>query len=110
MPKGKKLSRAVIVKGEARGIMYLVVSVRLSVHPTVHVCVRRAVSCLVRVKVKGWGQGQNVWLVAVDIRGSACQVQQKAITLKFGEKGGQLITSPRPRFVCVSVLPVGVCR
>ena len=47
-------------------------------------------------KVKGQGQrlGQgkrsmsNVWHMAVDIRGLACQALQKAITLKFGVKGG----------------------
>ena len=54
----------------------------------------------VKVEVKLRGQGQslrsNSWCVAVDIRGSACQlqVQQKTITLRFRARSTCTITSP----------------
>ncbi len=60
--------------------MYLVASIRLCV-------------CL------------SVWHVAVDIRDSACRVQQKAITVKFGVKGGHYRSEG---FVCLSVIR-GAC-
>ena len=37
----------------------------------------------VEVKVTGQVQRSNAWCVAVDIRGSICRMQQKAIILKF---------------------------
>ncbi len=55
--------------------------------------------------VKGRGQVQrsrsNVWRVAVDIRSSACRVQQRAITVKFGANGGHYRSEG---FVCLSVI------
>ena len=52
-----------------------------------------------------WDRGQrsrsrsNSWCVAVDIRGSACQVQQKTITLKFWARS----TSTSPSTLSVSL-------
>ncbi len=43
----------------------------------------------------------NFWRVAVDIRGSACRVQQRAITVKFGAKGGHYRSKG---YVCLSVI------
>ena len=58
-----------------------------------------------KVNVKSRGSNLNVkvnvWCVAVDIRGSACRVQQKAITLKFGVKDGHYRSKG---FVYVSVI------
>ena len=58
-----------------------------------------------KVKAKGRVQGQmsrsNFWRIAVDIRGSACRVQQGAVTLTFGVKGGRYQSEG---FVCVSVI------
>ena len=38
-------------------------------------------------KVKSQRSRSDFWRVVVDIRGSACRVQQRAITLKFAAKG-----------------------
>ena len=43
----------------------------------------------------------KVWRVAVDIRGPACRVQQGAITVKFGAKGGHYRSEG---FVCLSLI------
>ncbi len=74
-----------IIDRKVREIMHLVAFVR--------VCLS---VCLSRL---------NVWRVVVDTRGSACQVQQKAITIKFGVKGGYYRSED---FVCLSVI-WGVC-
>ncbi len=59
----------------------------------------------VGVKVKGRGQGHssrsNIWHVAVHIKGLACRVQQKSITLKFGVECGH---NRSKGFVCVSLI------
>ena len=59
----------------------------------------------VEVKVRGQLQRScsNVWCVVVDIRGLACQVQRKAITLKFGAKNDHYQSA---KFVCVPVIAV----
>ncbi len=58
----------------------------------------------VKVNVKVRDQPEvktNTWRVAVDIRGSACRVKQRVITLRFGTRNDYYQSE---EFVCVFVL------
>ncbi len=85
--------------------MYLVASV---VCLSVCVCVCLSELCCLNRLTLIFGMGVDlIFRVSVDIRGSACRVQQRAIALKFGVKGSHCQSKI---VVCVSKLADAVDR